>query len=206
MGAIIESAVNWAIEIANDDTYGYVYGADGPYNFDCSGFACKAYSQAGLPITRVSTSGMKAEFVKNGFTDVASEVNTSTGDGLVRGDVLVNPGTHAVIYIGDGKIVHASNVKNGILVANFYINSWSVVLRYEESEGEYDMVCMYKITGGDGTVYYYDGAKLFALGDINEYNLLRTIYKSNTGKDMDVLAFTKDQHTHLNNVLKKRGI
>ncbi|KAK9680579.1 N-acetylmuramoyl-L-alanine amidase [Popillia japonica] len=94
-------------------------------------------------------------------------------------------------------------VAKGILAA-FGISASSTTTT--TTEGEYDMVCTYKISGGDGTVYYYDGAKLFALGDINEYNLLKTIYKSNVGKDMPLLAFTKDQHNHLNNVLKKRGI
>lgn len=200
MGLIIETAVNWAIEVANDDTYGYVYGADGPYNFDCGAFACRAYRETGLPIQRVSTSGMKSEFVKNGFTDVKSEVNVSTGSGLVRGDVLVNPGIHTVIYIGDGKIVHASNTKNGILVANYYSGSWSVVLRYEESEGEYDMVCTYKVDGG-ATVFFYDGTKIRALRHAAEYELLKSIYKSNTGKDMPLLAWTIAQHKHLQNVL-----
>ena len=46
--SVIETAVNWAIGIANDNSHGYDQGSrDGP-NYDCSSLLSWAYHNAGL--------------------------------------------------------------------------------------------------------------------------------------------------------------
>ena len=47
-------------------------------------------------------------FKSCGFTDVTGQIKLSNGNGLVKGDVLLNTKSHTAIYIGDGQIVHAS--------------------------------------------------------------------------------------------------
>lgn len=76
----------------------YGWGAIGPNEFDCSGLIYWAYQQMGKSLPRTSQSQMA------GGTPVGR-------DQLQPGDVIgYYPGaTHVGMYIGDGKIVHASD-------------------------------------------------------------------------------------------------
>lgn len=149
MGRIIESAIEWAVNIANDPSYGYdQINRWGP-NYDCSSLAISAYEVAGLPIRENGgsyTGNMKAAFIKCGFKAIPYK----KGMTLVRGDVLLNEKHHTAMYIGDGKIVQASiNEKGGIVggktgdqtgreisVGSFYEfrHGWDYILRYSEEE------------------------------------------------------------------------
>jgi cell wall-associated NlpC family hydrolase len=73
----------------------YVYGAAGPTAFDCSGLVYWSYKQAGKTIPRDSYGQL------GGGTPVAEK-------DLEPGDVIImNGGSHAGIYIGNGTIVHS---------------------------------------------------------------------------------------------------
>ncbi|MFP7364435.1 NlpC/P60 family protein [Corynebacterium callunae] len=76
----------------------YGWGAAGPNEFDCSGLIFWAYQQMGKTLPRTSQAQMA------GGTPVSK-------DELQPGDVIgYYPGaTHVGMYIGDGKIVHASD-------------------------------------------------------------------------------------------------
>ncbi|BAU96521.1 cell wall-associated hydrolase [Corynebacterium suranareeae] len=76
----------------------YGWGAIGPNEFDCSGLIYWAYQQMGKTLPRTSQAQMA------GGTPVSR-------DELQPGDVIgYYPGaTHVGLYIGDGKIVHASD-------------------------------------------------------------------------------------------------
>ena len=76
----------------------YGWGAIGPIEFDCSGLIYWAYQQMGKTLPRTSQAQM------TGGTPVGR-------DELQPGDVIgYYPGaTHVGLYIGDGKIVHASD-------------------------------------------------------------------------------------------------
>lgn len=115
----VEAAINWAVSIANNNYYGYHYGAR-HYNhkcnkwycnnedFDCSSLVCNAFYNAGFNIDKnATTSGMINTFRKAGFTYIS---NTSN---LKRGDILLKPGVHTAIYLGDNIIVHAAKDCNG---------------------------------------------------------------------------------------------
>lgn len=83
-------------------------------------------------------------FKSCGFTDVTGQIKLSNGNGLVKGDVLLNTKSHTAIYIGDGQIVHASinelgKVSGGkkgdqtgkeICVRSYYNKPWNYVLRH----------------------------------------------------------------------------
>lgn len=147
--SVIEDAVTWAISIANDNSHGYDQGSrDGP-DYDCSSFVSWAYYNAGLntrPGYTPATGTMYDVFTAAGFIDVTNQVNLSTQAGLERGDVLLVPGSHTEMYIGNGQNVAASINENGdivggqtgdqtgreIWVRSYYNYPWTYVLRYPE--------------------------------------------------------------------------
>jgi cell wall-associated NlpC family hydrolase len=88
----------------------YVYGADGPGSFDCSGLLQYIAKQAGIDLPRVSGDQAKA----------GREVPTSDlrpGDILYFQDKGASGVTHVALYVGDGRYIHApkpgENVKYG---------------------------------------------------------------------------------------------
>ena len=143
----IDKAVEWAVNIANDDTHGYDQThRDGP-DYDCSSLICWAYYNAGLntrPGYTPATGSMYDVFLAAGFKDVTSQVNLATGSGLIRGDVLLKPGSHTEMSIGNGQLVAASQNEFGgitggqtgdqtgkeIYVHGYYNFPWKYVLRY----------------------------------------------------------------------------
>ena len=75
----------------------YVYGATGPNAFDCSGLVGWAYKQIGVSLPRTSAA--------------QSRVGTPVAKSDLRpGDLVFfySPVSHVAIYIGNGKVVHAS--------------------------------------------------------------------------------------------------
>jgi cell wall-associated NlpC family hydrolase len=75
----------------------YVYGATGPNAFDCSGLVGWAYKQVGVSLPRTSAA--------------QSRVGTPVSKSDLRpGDLVFfyKPVSHVAIYIGNGKVVHAS--------------------------------------------------------------------------------------------------
>ena len=89
----------------------YVSGGVGPSSFDCSGLVRYAYNQAGVG-GRLggghSASAMLAWGRSHGLT---SRTGGRPGDVAIYGN-----GSHAAIYIGNGKIVSALNPSQGIRV------------------------------------------------------------------------------------------
>ena len=71
---------------------------------DCSGFTQSVYKQFGYSLPRSSTSQRSA----------GREVSYADAE---PGDIICYPG-HVEIYIGNGKIVHASSAKTGIKISN----------------------------------------------------------------------------------------
>ncbi len=84
----------------------YVYGGTSLTNgADCSGFVQSVYKHFGISLPRTSGEQGKAGRAVDGLS------NAKPGD-------LIWYSGHIGIYIGDGKIVHASNPKNGIITSN----------------------------------------------------------------------------------------
>lgn len=98
----VESAVQWAINIANDNSHGYQWGGKGPKDYDCQGLVCMAYKQAGFKVYPCGTPKMKKVFEKAGFTCYSWGSVT-----LKRGDIMLTPNKHTEIYIGNNKCVAA---------------------------------------------------------------------------------------------------
>ena len=140
--AMVEKAVTWAIGIANDNSHGYSQSNRwGNPDYDCSSFVISAFEQAGIPLKTngaTYTGDMKQVCLNTGFEEVSWGGSVGV---LKRGDILLNEAKHTAIYIGDGKLVHASGTKghpesgdqNGdeVCVRDFYNYPWDCVLRYK---------------------------------------------------------------------------
>lgn len=94
--------------------YPYVYGTAGPSSFDCSGLVQFAYRQVGIGISR--SSGTQAY---DGYGVSYSEIQPGDIISLGYGEGAV---THSALYIGDGKMVHAANPSQGVIVSD--VESW----------------------------------------------------------------------------------
>ena len=131
--------------MAADDTHGYDQGSRWGPDYDCSSLVISAYKKAGVPLTCTYTGNMKADMLSHGFKDVTKKVDLSTGNGLKKGDVLLHEAKHTALYIGGGKLLHATGNEYGkatggktgdqtgreICKAAYYNMPWQVVLRYE---------------------------------------------------------------------------
>lgn len=142
---VINTAMTWALDTAEDNSHGYSQASRWGPDYDCSSFAIEAYQQAGLKLKEHGanyTGDMYAAFRSCGFEDVTRSVDLNTGAGLKYGDVLHshNAGKqHAALYAGDGLIVHARSSEgnsipgdqsgNEIRVQPYY-GPWDHVLRY----------------------------------------------------------------------------
>jgi cell wall-associated NlpC family hydrolase len=92
----------------------YVWAANGPLAFDCSGFTRYVYKQNGLTLPRYS--GHQAK--------VGIKVSY---DELEKGDLVFfdtekkfhHKVNHVGIYMGDGKFIHASSAKKKVIITNF---------------------------------------------------------------------------------------
>jgi cell wall-associated NlpC family hydrolase len=85
----------------------YRWGAAGPNAFDCSGLVTWAFKNAGISLPRTSRA--------------MSQVGTPVSKADLRpGDLVFfyKPVSHVGIYIGNGKMVHASSRKSPVKVSD----------------------------------------------------------------------------------------
>lgn len=140
----IEKAVQWAINIANDNSHGYSQVDRWNPDFDCSSFVISAWEQAGVPVRSggaTYTGNMKGAFIGCGFTDVTNLVNLGSGGGIQAGDVLLCP-SHTCLAIGAGRVANCRTDEghpqagdqsgNEIRIQNYWNYPWNCVLRYTD--------------------------------------------------------------------------
>lgn len=138
--ATIQSAMDWALATAADDSHGYSQQTrNGNPNYDCSSFVIAAYEAAGVPVKEAGagyTGNMKNSFTKVGFEWIPGNPNM---EDLLPGDVLLSESDHTEMYIGNGKNVGAHGDMDGvngdssgreICVSDYPRRSWDGVLRY----------------------------------------------------------------------------
>lgn len=97
----------------------YVAGGNSPAGFDCSGFVQYVYAQVGVPVSRSSSTQI--------YDGVGvSYENAQPGDILSWGYMNGVP-THSALYIGNGKMIHATNPRQGVIMSD--------VLRWSQGSG-----------------------------------------------------------------------
>ena len=97
-----EDVVEYALQFVGNR---YVYGGTSLTNgTDCSGFVMRVYEHFGYDLPRSSYYQRGAGY----------EVNA---EDIQPGDIVCYSG-HVAIYMGDGKIVHASNARDGIKISD----------------------------------------------------------------------------------------
>ncbi|KLL12270.1 C40 family peptidase [Protofrankia coriariae] len=95
----------------------YVYGAEGPYTFDCSGLVQYVFKQLGRNLPRTAEGQYEA-------TTRISQYNKQPGDLIFYG----TPGNiyHVGIYAGDGKMWVAPKSGDVVSLRSIYTTSYSV--------------------------------------------------------------------------------
>ncbi|HVH24692.1 MAG TPA: C40 family peptidase [Pseudonocardia sp.] len=85
----------------------YRYGAAGPSAYDCSGLVMAAFKKAGMSLPRTSAAQSK----------VGTPVSR---DELKPGDLVFfySPVSHVGIYLGGGRMVHASTTGEPVKVSD----------------------------------------------------------------------------------------
>ncbi len=111
-----QQAVNIAMKYLG---YRYVYGGTSPSGFDCSGFVYYIYHRTlGVPVSR------------DMYTQYNSGIHVSRSN-LQPGDMIFFQNTykrglsHAAIYIGNGKFIHAENESTGVTISSLSTSYWS---------------------------------------------------------------------------------
>ena len=147
---VIEDAVAWAIETANDQSHGYSQVDRWGPDYDCSSFVISAWEQAGVPLREAGasyTGNMRGAMIICGFVDVTNLVGIDTGYGMQPGDVLLNYAAHTCMCVGGGKVAncrtdegHPQSGDQGqeIRIQPYWNgdpNRWNCVLRYKGSTG-----------------------------------------------------------------------
>ena len=102
----------------------YVYGASGPYSFDCSGLLYYIYRQLGYSIAR----GSSSQYNQSGYFVSVDEMQPGDlvyfFDPRFDGSGGTLPTTHAGIYVGNNQFIHASTtsyqVQYDILFGGYY--------------------------------------------------------------------------------------
>lgn len=121
---VVDEVVRRAVEFCEDDSHGYSLAAEectsanDTKNKDlcCAQFVCVIYNDTipGCMPFNAGVQGLESELKSNSsFVEVTSSVDASTTEGMMPGDIIIWRSAthymHAQIYIGDGKIAHASD-------------------------------------------------------------------------------------------------
>lgn len=96
--------------------YPYVYGASGPNSFDCSGFV--QYCFKNFDTSRPITTGRICSQQMNNSIPVSRDELLPADLLFFANNCTVAGISHVGIYIGDGKMVHASTSTTGVIISS----------------------------------------------------------------------------------------
>ncbi len=108
----VETAISWAVSIANDNSHGYSQvNRNGP-DYDCSSFVSTAFRQGGFNVSESNWTGS----MEQAFTSVGFKVYAADLVALQRGDILLrhdNTQQHVELYLGNNECVAAHDNLDG---------------------------------------------------------------------------------------------
>lgn len=152
-----EQAITQMEAWAENPAHGYDQSRRWGPDYDCSSAVISAWEMAGVPVKTngaTYTGNMRGVFLRCGFEDVTQTVDFASGEGLIRGDVLLNVQHHTAMYCGNGMEVEASINEMGgttggmtgdqtgreFLIRAYRNYPWDCVLRYvgEDAKSEPD--------------------------------------------------------------------
>ncbi|NUL47853.1 hypothetical protein F7P69_22005 [Cellulosimicrobium funkei] len=119
-------AASWATAKAQSSSSYYLYGGNGPNGYDCSGFIIGAFAaggKGGLPRRAADQYKAADSYVPLSQVQVGDLVYWSSGGSVY----------HIALYVGNGKIAHARNPKEGVSITSIDYapyNMLSVAGRY----------------------------------------------------------------------------
>ncbi len=103
----------------------YIYGADGPNSFDCSGFTKYVYQKFGINLSHSATAQ-------------SNEGRTISKEDLNLGDMVFfsqsgSPIGHVGIFVGNNSFIHAANPKKGVVITSlsdsYYLKNYKKATR-----------------------------------------------------------------------------
>lgn len=106
----------------------YAYGGASPSGFDCSGFTMYVFKQMGISLPHSATS----QWQSGAGQKITSTSALKAGDLVFFCDPSRSLGkacSHAGIYIGGGRFIHASSANSGVIISGLtsgYYNSYFV--------------------------------------------------------------------------------
>jgi peptidoglycan DL-endopeptidase CwlO len=105
----------------------YVWGAEGPSTFDCSGLTSFAYAAAGVTIPRVS----RSQFAAYAAMRPVDSLHLVAGDLVFFADNPRDPGTihHVGMYIGRGLMVEAPHTGAVVRTSSIWRSSYAGAVR-----------------------------------------------------------------------------
>ena len=162
----IEKALQWAINIANDNSHGYSQPNRWGPDYDCSSFVISALKAAGIDTGKATyTRNMRSNLTAHGFKWIPWS-SISNASNLQRGDILLNEAHHTEFYLGNNKDVashgYYGHTETGdqtgreICVSSYYYYPWDGVLRYVGKDSTDDnhnpKANLESVTGGTGKI------------------------------------------------------
>lgn len=183
--AVINDAVEFSVNIANDNKHGYsqrirsLYEIDNPKSFDCSSLTCTAYYYAFLRngLTKearylkehCSYTGNMLNMCNCGFEVVAQ--NQTAHSQMQKGDLELNTSHHVAIAIDQNNIVHArssegttdtkDNSGNEIRTQAWYLPSYGWTHRLRFTGKGIDFSGLTNTSGSDTTTNTTGGKYMF---------------------------------------------
>lgn len=139
--ADLEAAVQYMINLCNDDSHGYDWGSRWGPDYDCSSSIITSLRAAGFDTGNASYTGnMSSELCARGWERHPPGIEKE------RGDICLNEAQHVEMYIGDGLLAgFHSNEFGGThggqtgdqtggegSIGSYYDRPWDCVLRWPE--------------------------------------------------------------------------
>ena len=99
--------------------YRYVFGGSSPRGFDCSGLVYYVYhTRMGMAVGRDTDAQL-------GSGTRVTRANLQAGDILIFANTYKAGPSHAGIYIGGGRFIHAENESTGVVISSLSNSYWA---------------------------------------------------------------------------------